>query len=270
MMDEYLDTAVVLEAKLAEFAAPLAIELGKPFSQRDPIILKEFCKRISTYKAKLQNTLRALRKLKKPSGAIRRNMPRCQYTREVDIYRKGTAILKRIALTEQIRLMVENHVDPPQSPLWHMPARNAFDPILSMIHTAFHKISNPHNQASSAADLGCFADIAFPVQEFEMLMAGAYRISHVREPSIKAPKFLDVGCGGGTKVFFATRYFPNADGLEYDGGYVEAARKTLPLIGASAREIFHADALTFDGYDKYDVIYFYRPLNDDALLAQME
>jgi hypothetical protein len=44
----------------------------------------------------------------------------------------------------------------------------------------------------------------------------------------------------------------------------------LQIIGVANSTVFHADALVFDAYSDYDVIYFYRPLRSDAHLQTLE
>ena len=72
------------------------------------------------------------------------------------------------------------------------------------------------------------------------------------------------------KVLQAAQLFRTAHGLEYDPGYVAAAEAMLRVSGGGRCAVFHADALTFDRYGDYDVIYFYRPMQSDALLKQLE
>jgi SAM-dependent methyltransferase len=76
-------------------------------------------------------------------------------------------------------------------------------------------------------------------------------------------KFLDVGCGPGITLLLAQTLF-DAYGLEYDRNLVEKARL---LVGDHA---FQADAATYNGYDQYDCIYYYRPLFDDEKHLEFE
>jgi predicted O-methyltransferase YrrM len=79
-----------------------------------------------------------------------------------------------------------------------------------------------------------------------------------------------VGCGGGIKVLLAAEYFPRADGLEYDAGYAATARQVLDRAGRLPSRVIHADALSFDGYGEYDVIYFYQPMKSPDGLRALE
>ena len=60
------------------------------------------------------------------------------------------------------------------------------------------------------------------------------------------------------------------DGLEYDEAYARAGQKTLEITGAHHSTVYHGDGRTFDGYGDYDVIYFYRPMQEDHMLQEME
>lgn len=137
------------------------------------------------------------------------------------------------------------------------------------IFSRLKDILNPAPQSDEARDHDCFADIGLPNSEFVAHMHAAYRV--MLSQRVQSPwKFLDVGCGGGLKVLTASRYFDVTDGLEYDPGYVRSAQDLLGRDNEHEGSVIHADALTFDRYDEYDVIYFYRPMGDDDKLREME
>jgi SAM-dependent methyltransferase len=70
-------------------------------------------------------------------------------------------------------------------------------------------------------------------------------------------KFLDVGCGIGTKLLMAHDAGFDAFGVEKYPKYVRAAQRLVGKKGVVMRR----DALNFN-YAGYDVIYFYCPLSD--------
>jgi hypothetical protein len=81
------------------------------------------------------------------------------------------------------------------------------------------------------------------------------------------PRFLDVGCGIGTKVFLS-RYVDDIDmchGLEYDEAYLPLARQ---LCGND--RIIHADGTEWTGYDAFDIIYMYVPIKDSKLQKALQ
>jgi SAM-dependent methyltransferase len=90
----------------------------------------------------------------------------------------------------------------------------------------------------------------------------------------RAGAFLDVGCGTGEKPFlaYALGGFDQADGLEYDAKTVAVAEYLLH--GAATRQpypirVFCQDALVFDRYGDYDVVYMWRPLRSAALMRRL-
>jgi hypothetical protein len=132
-----------------------------------------------------------------------------------------------------------------------------------------HKILNPAGQTDFARNHGCFADIPLPHSVFMAHMHAAHRVllaMRLRHPT----RFLDVGCGGGLKVLSATKFFDRANGLEFDPTYVTAAQDLFNRSSSDTCRVFQADGLVHEGYDQYDVIYFYRPMRDNELLNRLE
>lgn len=83
-------------------------------------------------------------------------------------------------------------------------------------------------------------------------------------------RFLDVGCGAGSKVLTATAAFDVAHGFDFNAAYVARAQDFLKRAAMDPTAVWQDDALTFDDYGVYDVIYFYRPLKDPQLAARHE
>ncbi len=79
----------------------------------------------------------------------------------------------------------------------------------------------------------------------------------------KNKRFLDVGAGFGSKVLLASPLF-DAYGFDCVDRYVKQAQQLL------GDKVFLADALTFDRYYEYDVVYYYRPIKDNDLYFQLE
>ncbi len=95
----------------------------------------------------------------------------------------------------------------------------------------------------------------------------------------KNAKFIDVGCGLGSKVLLAQLHF-DAYGIELNEAYHKVATevnrpRTFFKYGRYKNEeidqkrIFKKDALEFD-YNPYDVVYFFRPMNNEKLQHQLE
>ncbi len=136
-------------------------------------------------------------------------------------------------------------------------------------HAAIRKILNPLEQSEAALAHGCFPDIGLPHSIFLAHLQAARRVLAAQGKTSTA-RFLDVGCGGGLKVLAAADFCAEADGLEYDAGYVQAAETLFSLSALDTCRVIHGDALTFERYDDYDVVYFYRPVRDHEQLCELE
>ncbi len=134
---------------------------------------------------------------------------------------------------------------------------------------AMHRLANPTDQNASAEDHGCFSDIPLPPSDFAAHVHAASRVA-IAQRRPRPLRFLDVGCGGGIKVLMAAEFFEVSHGLEYDPGYALNAEQTLARAGTPGCHAFEGDGLTFDGYGSYDVIYFFRPMRDDAGMRALE
>ena len=81
--------------------------------------------------------------------------------------------------------------------------------------------------------------------------------------------FLEVGCGTGRNLFLlkhAERFrFAKIVGFDVASKYVEYGRRLYRLD----KEMFVDDCLTFD-YGGFDVVFFYRPFQDDDQQAAFE
>ena len=69
-------------------------------------------------------------------------------------------------------------------------------------------------------------------------------------------KFIDAGAGIGIKVIISSIMGFDSIGLEYDDEVLELARKI------SGEMVIKQNIMTFKDYDKYDIIYYYRPFKD--------
>lgn len=255
-----------LERELTLLTGKVALVLQNPASMRNPDDLAAAWSEVANLRPQMRAIGRILRKIDKP---VRRGMIGREYRTKRDLYERASNFIRRLREWDEMELVVQTHLAPERKPLFPASQASGNSALLTQIYAALHRMANPNAQDPTAQDHGCFSDIALPIESFDILMSAAYRICLAQNPQ-RGLRFLDVGCGGGTKVFAATRYFRQADGLDYDQGYADAARRTLQTIGASNSKIFHADATTFDAYSEYDVIYFYRPLQTDALLDMME
>lgn len=96
----------------------------------------------------------------------------------------------------------------------------------------------------------------FPIGEFLSIMAEV-----VAEAN--GPRFLDVGCGPATKGALAREIF----GLEIAGIEVDRA---MAQVASTHSAVFAKDALDYEGYGGWDIIWLYMPFRDPILEAELE
>lgn len=149
------------------------------------------------------------------------------------------------------------------------PALHASTAAADRVFDRLHSLLNPHPQTEAAKDFGCFPDIGLPHSEFMALALSAWRLLKARGGT-EGARFIDVGCGCGLKVLAALEFFDQASGLEYDPAYAQAARDLFARSGAEQAEVIEGDALAFLSYDRFDIIYFYRPISVVERLWQLE
>lgn len=132
-----------------------------------------------------------------------------------------------------------------------------------------HRIINPNPQSPQSKEMGCFADIALSSASFLAHAHAAYRVALAQKRNTDL-RFVDVGCGGGMKVLLASEFFDRAEGYDFDPSYVAAAQQVLGRSFAGSHKVFQGNALIFDAYDTYDIIYFYQPMQDADGLERLE
>lgn len=94
---------------------------------------------------------------------------------------------------------------------------------------------------------GCFGWLPYPIASFITYLSDA-----VQEAT--GPRFLDAGCGPGTKLVIAEALFGlQVAGLEIVPAYVAQARARGLRVGLT-------DARTWQGYGSADIVYFNRPV----------
>lgn len=124
-------------------------------------------------------------------------------------------------------------------------------------------------QSDMGREHGCYADITLPMSQFLDHVLAARRVS-VALGMTSPTRFLDVGCGGGVKVVTARQVFAETDGLEFDPGYARVARRLIKRERIGDVKIISGDALEFQRFAEYDVIYFYKPMQDQEKLLELE
>lgn len=130
---------------------------------------------------------------------------------------------------------------------------------VNVFDVAFHNLEAAQTSADDIVSEGSFSFIPFPCGAFVDLVTEAF----MALGQDRSKKFLDVGCGIGTKVILACSLL-DAYGIEHNPKLVELARSLgLNRVGL-------ADALTFDNYAAFDVVYYYRPFYDSEKYRRFE
>jgi SAM-dependent methyltransferase len=127
----------------------------------------------------------------------------------------------------------------------------------------------PIDQNEKGRELGYFQDIPLSAAQFVELAHFAYRLC-LAQKRPRPWRFVDVGCGGALKVALAGAFFDDVCGIDYDPGYVAAARQTLMAMRLPVWRVEHADGLTYEGYGDFDILYFYMPIRPDSGLLELE
>ncbi|MEM1431492.1 MAG: hypothetical protein AAGG09_18710 [Pseudomonadota bacterium] len=260
------DNLLDLETKLMSITAPLAEELAKPAFRRDADMIRSSWEAIDGEYRKYNSLAKRISITEPPD---RKALKPRDYREAQKIYELYHSSRKRIRDWNSVGQMVMAHADPSPTPLIDWDLLDTHDELLGMIDMAFHTVINLNRQNPEARAYECFPDIPMPARPFDQLVSAAYRLLLVQGRA-KDGRFLDVGCGGGSRCFLANRHFRHCVGLEYDKGYVRAAENFFDIVQHTQMKVIHADGITFEHYDDYDVIYFYRPMKDTNLLGQLE
>lgn len=131
-----------------------------------------------------------------------------------------------------------------------------------------HGYFSPTPPQLYSPEIGRHGDVPYPFTGFFRLMQVVRRL--VLAQGRPSAAFLDVGCGVGLKLLQAAEFFDVVHGFEFDPDRAAAAQQLVDRSRRMNDRGFRADALQFDGYGNYDVIYAYKPLSDPELLQQME
>lgn len=127
-------------------------------------------------------------------------------------------------------------------------------------------------QSEESRKYGCFQYVSFDENKFFLQMSKVIKTLEILGCRGRA-KFLDVGCGIGTKVFLASSLFTKADGIEFDDNYITIAREIVKGSQINLVQnisLFKRDALSFSYYSHYDIIYLYRPFHDSEKQNKLE
>jgi protein-L-isoaspartate O-methyltransferase len=158
--------------------------------------------------------------------------------------------------------------------------------VLSWAYNALIKtIDNYEYQAhisltdESTQKDGRYSFVSYNINWFIHYLHGALKVCQFLKPKKTTFKFLEIGCGVGTKTKIANSIF-DAYGLEVFEPYAEYAKDLLKNrvkrnFGIYKEEvgterIITEDALQYEQYNEYDVIYFYCPFDDFEKEVELE
>ena len=116
---------------------------------------------------------------------------------------------------------------------------------------------NPESYNLIPYNMGSFIES----MEKAQLVFQALHPSAKRRPS---SHFIDVGCGIGTKLLFARRYFDFCYGIDINADLIKIAKNFDSGVSFEV-----ADALKCD-YSKFNIIYYYKPIENYDLIRQLE
>lgn len=112
---------------------------------------------------------------------------------------------------------------------------------------------------------------------WNMLYTLKNKLIEEEEWNNKHVKLLDVGCGIGTTLMLAGRLYYKPYGIEINKTLVDAGRRLSNHFYEEASislnqqpRISHHDALRYDRYKEFDVIYYYCPIEDSKLQQKLE
>ena len=255
-----------METELFQLTKQLAGFLSLPSTDRSIPGFAKIWRPISRYRVQLRSALQE-------RGSVLSD-PRYRDAKRSEIEQRVgyNAAHTRLRLWPQIEDMVNKQVTPERKGLMPQPSEymeGAHNRYVNHLYSALHTLALPSAEAMMNLLSDAHPDTALPATHFEALLHAAYRICLAQGRSTP-PRFLDVGCGGGTKIWAALPFFPDARGLENNPTQVKVGAAAMAKLNVSADCIMEADARRFDDYSSYDVIYFYRPLRNPDGLVEME
>lgn len=153
----------------------------------------------------------------------------------------------------------------------------ALDNIVKCLEWALE----PHTkqEAAEKEKRGDFIYISLNLEVFLAQLSLVYKLVRNEKPGLDRPKFIDVGCGIGTKLVAAREIGFTPTGIDISEKYVAVAKHLLSADDCRAtryqserRKLWAVecrDGKTFD-FSGYHVIYFYCPQCDSKLEEQLE
>jgi len=135
------------------------------------------------------------------------------------------------------------------------------------VHYVLHRICQEREKKVNGVNKKYYAYI--PNSTYRVIKELHLVLGHLRKKdNYRTPNFLDVGSGIGMIMELAKRDFASPSGIEVDKKLIEEQKS---LFGQqSIGNVHNGDALKYKEYNKYDVIYYYVPIEDKELERKLE
>jgi len=97
-----------------------------------------------------------------------------------------------------------------------------------------------------------------------------YKLTHLlpNRNKLSRRKFLDAGCGLGNILIAAQAIGFDAHGIEFDSKTFKLANKLFNGAAGVTPTIEKANMITYDKYDKFDIIYYYVPIRNREIMTK--
>jgi tRNA A58 N-methylase Trm61 len=83
--------------------------------------------------------------------------------------------------------------------------------------------------------------------------------------------FLDIGCGKGYVLAFATKYsFKKIAGFDISSNLIQIAQKNILKLNLKQIQVFTADALYYEHYDEFDHFFLFNPFPSEIMKPTIE
>jgi len=261
-----------LEHEFAADIAAVALLLDLPTAKRDAEQLGRSWRAACVSHSALRTLVRDIWR----ETATRRTPASGDRAALHDLHIAAKDVRSRLRDWARYARIVERQITPAPAPLFQEVGEpgthlDIMGHVSRLFFDALHAVANPaaRTQSDKAHEAMHYRDIPLPMVQFLDLIGAAYRVC-LAQRGTHPLRFLDVGSGGGTKVLAATCCFDICHGLEFEDHTVATGTALLKMLGADQCTLMQGDAMRFDNYGNYDVIYFYRPLKLEALMIDME
>lgn len=141
--------------------------------------------------------------------------------------------------------------------------------VIDQVYKSMYTLLRADAQSAASVEQEHYPDIPLGISRLASYYHAALRVCMAQERE-RPLRFLDVGCGVGLTLLTAARMFERVSGLEFDPAYAAAARDLHRSAGSTSVDIIEGDALRFDDYGEFDVIYFFKPIQQTDKMRALE